>query len=71
MRLEELLLELEIIEEEYTHTAQWVTVVMQTDCSGTVYDDFIVDKYEIAEFDSAADFEDVIRTVKEYYEERK
>ena len=71
MTFEELLSELETIENDYTRTAQWVTIEVQMDCSGTVYDDHLSDKYEMASFDSAADFEDVIRTVKEYYQERE
>lgn len=71
MTLEELLQELSIIQKQYTHTAQYITIELQMDCSGTVYDDHLSDKYEIAEFDWAYDFEDVIRTVKEYYQDRE
>ena len=72
MTFEELLSELETIQERYTHTAQYVTIELQMDCSGTVYDDLLLHgKHEMAEFDSAADFEDVVRTVKEYYQDRE
>ena len=71
MTLEKLLRELQIIQDKFTHTAQYVTIELQMDCSGTVYDDHLSDKYEMAAFDSAADFEDVVRTVKEYYQERE
>ena len=71
MTFEEFLSELQIIQDNYTHTVQWVTIEVQMDCSGTVYDDHLSDKYEMAVFDSAADFEDVVRTVKEYYQERE